>query len=103
MTNDYQKGWKYRDRTDRNFRARRRYAARIRAARKKLITDNHDAKCESAAETPHAGPLELHHVGGDLSGRSGYAVMCRKHNRAADGQRPGRMTKPHARVREVII
>lgn len=95
MTNDYQKGAEYREATDANFRTRRKYAARIRAARKRLITDNPEAKCQSRAETPHKGPLELNHVDGDLSGESGYSVLCRKHNRAAAGQAPGKMTKPH--------
>lgn len=96
MTNDYQKGADYREKTDANFRERRKYASEIRAARKRLITDNPEAKCESRAETPHAGPLELHHVKGDLSGASGYGVLCRKHNRAAAGQEPGKMTVPHS-------
>lgn len=98
MTNDYQKGAAYREATDANFRERRRYASRIRAARRRFIEKNPDARCASEAETPHRGPLELHHVDGDLSGASGYRVFCRRHNRQAAGQAPGAMTKPHSRV-----
>ena len=93
MTNDHRKGWRYRMRTDRNFRRRRKHGATIRRARARYVVPG--ARCESRSRTPHAGPLELHHVDGDLSGRSGYRVLCRKHNRAVSGQRPGRMTKPH--------
>lgn len=99
MTNDYQKGATYRAKTDANFRERRRYASEIRSARKRLITDNPRAACSSRSDTPHAGPLELNHVNGDLSGASGYTVLCRKHNRAAAGQQPGTMTKPWTRCR----
>ena len=98
MTNDYEKGWEYRAKTDANFRRRQKYAAEIRAARKRLIDDNPSAKCGSWAFSDCAGPLELHHVSGDLSGRSGYRVLCRKHNRSAAGQAPGRMTKPGAKA-----
>lgn len=99
MTNDYVKGWEYRMRTDANFRARRKHAGKIREARARLIEAPARAKCQSRSSTTHAGPLELHHVNGDLSGRSGYRVLCRKHNREAAGQRPGRMTKPHGKRR----
>lgn len=87
MTNDYQKGWKYREKTDANFRKRRQHATAIRTARARLITDNPGAKCQSRSRTPHGGALELHHIAGDLTGRSGYRVLCRKHNREAAGQR----------------
>jgi len=103
MTNDYRKGWEYRHATDRNFRSRHHHAREIRDARKRLIEENPRARCQSRARSKHAGPLELHHVKGDLTGRSGYRVFCRKHNRAAADQRPGRMTKPHGRTRTVIF
>lgn len=90
MSNDYRKGWQYRMATDANFRARAKHAGKIRAARKRLITDNPKARCQSRAATPHVGPLELHHVGGDLSGAKGYRVMCRRHNRAASNVAPSR-------------
>lgn len=102
MTNDYEKGWKYREKTDANFRLRKKYANEIRAARRRLIKDNPDAACDSQAETPHRGPLELHHVNGDLSGAAGYAVRCRRHNRQAAGQAPGAMTKPHGRWKVIV-
>lgn len=96
MTNDYEKGWEYREETDANFRKRKKYAKEIRAARKKLIEDNKKARCQSGADSAHGGPLELHHVAGDLSGKSGYKVLCRLHNRSAAGQEPGKLVHPEA-------
>ncbi len=98
MTNDYRKGWRYRMATDRNFRARKRHGAKIAAARRRYVKPG--ARCQSQARTPHRGPLELHHVHGDLSGRSGYRVFCRFHNRAASGVKrsgPGTRGKPGGR------
>ena len=96
MTNDYRKGWAYRHATDKNFRARARYASRIRTARRELITDNPRAKCQSSSRSPHGGALELHHVAGDLTGRAGYRVLCRKHNREAAGQSADKKSRRRA-------
>lgn len=102
MRQNHERGHDYRMATDANYRRREKHKAKTRAARKRLIEDNPAAKCASQANTPHGGPLELHHIKGDLSGASGYRVMCAKHNRAAAGQKGQKVRVPgQARVVEL--
>lgn len=91
---NWQRGHAYRLRTDANYRARQQHSSTIKKARRRLIHDNPNAACQSRAKTPCGGGLELHHVGGDLTGAKGYRVFCRAHNRRASGQDPNRLRHP---------
>lgn len=83
---NWQKGHAYRMKTDANYRARQANKTTTNQARQKLIILG-TPKCSSRATSAHDGPFEVHHVGGDLTGKRGMKVMCRRHNREAAGQK----------------
>jgi len=90
LTNDYRKGWRYKLAHDRNQTRRRSSAIRnpVERFRRAHPLGSPGHRCASRSSTPHAGPLEVHHVGG-LRSTARLVFMCRRHNRETEGMRLG--------------